>query len=84
MGARGDRSAVHHRDVAAWIYRQTSREGYRRARTVTAAGVPLLFSRPSLVDDKFLEGSGKRSAEIYGRLCVYTHTHTHTRSYNNV
>jgi len=33
-----------------------------------AAGVP--FCDP-LVDDKFLEGPGKRSAKIYGRFYVY-------------
>lgn len=51
--------------------RDLSADSDIRAHTA-AAGVP--FSDP-LVDDKFLEDPGKRSAKIYGRLRAYIHIH---------
>jgi len=58
----------------AGIYRQIRIHTYTHT---VAAGVP--FCDP-LVDDKFLEGPGKRSAKIYGRLrtqCVYIYIYVY-------
>lgn len=54
-----------------WWHRMSRRDLSADSDTYThtvAAGVP--FCDP-LVDDKFLEGPGKRSAKIYGRFYVY-------------